>query len=223
MRSFLALIVTVSALGWSNLAFAGNEKVCFTTCATSIGVNSGHTSKRCDDDNFNCNCVEAAIQAGTGTYTMTTGTCSSPKWSWAGLTINGYNCCVANFRDASPEQSIEATSPEAKKVSEVFSPEQRIYAYFGYVDNVSRSPSAGRSQQGLAMLDACVGYTNANTYTATDWNSYQACYSDCDSTKNGYCNNSGTNNGSSQTNYRCKDRCDCAIDTNHAWSTCEAL
>lgn len=143
-----------------------------------------------------------------GCFASSTNTCplGSPR---LGFYTNGKACC--SYRSA------ESSAPvEQNNVAEAFD-SNFAEAYWGYVSTIARSPNNGRTQSAPARLDACIGYGEVDGL-GTGSSGWMNCYSKCDSSSNGYCNNSGVNDGSTVSSAACKDRCDCVIT---GFGTCE--
>lgn len=134
-----------------------------------------------------------------------------------GNSPTGENCCRSKFavNENDPEMA-EYSDSLAAAMGDGGSRE----GFWGYIGTTSRSPNNGRTVSAPSRLDACLGYGEVDAL-GTGSSGWMNCYSKCDSTSNGYCNNTGSNNGSSGvTNAACKDRCDCVVT---GFGTCENL
>lgn len=116
----------------------------------------------------------------------------------------------------------EKAAESKENLGKVFSPNfdnsgMRTDVYFGWKDDVIRSPNNGRAQSAAARLDACLFHTDVDAIDAaggTMADKLNRCYGStygCGTTiKNEYCQATGTNDGvSGVTAAVCKDRCDC--------------
>ncbi len=161
-------------------------------------------------------------------YSTGCGSPMGPCWDWIadyGLTTSGVHCCTqeniycrgtdAEVAAVAKEQIVELKQDNLQSAFL----NDRVETYWGYIGTTARSPNAGRTNSAPARLDACLSHTEVDAFGSgsSDW---MNCYSKCDSSTNGYCNNTGMNNGSSVSNAACKDRCDCVIT---GFGTCENL
>ncbi len=215
MRKTFAALAALTVLFISNQAYSGIETP-LTQYATAISASSPayRISAGSIDETT---CANAAPYGCP--YTVSGGGACDNFHVGYGLNIQGESCCVdtSNYcaARAAPQLGAEK-SVSAENLRDVYSSDRSYY--WGFVNASSRSPQAGRSNAATANLDACIGHgeTDLLGTGSTGWGN---CYSKCDSSVNGFCTSTGTNDGTTQTAAVCKDRCDCTM----GFSTCNGL
>ncbi len=190
----------------------------FQNCGTTIAANSGVNAKQCSGTTDACSPSTTKTDYCTGMY-YTTYSCPFTKPYHYATKMDGTWFCTesTSCQLPTPEDREQLRADADYQLDEAFG--DRTDYHYGYINGASRSPTNGRTVSAPARLDACLGNGEVDAL-GTGSSGWMNCYSKCDSTANGYCNNSGLNNGSTVTNAPCKDRCDCVIT---GFGTCENI
>jgi hypothetical protein len=236
MKSLLMaalLAVGMFTANESQALVAGTFRCNMSACSSTITLDSG-VGKKCTRTSDSCQCSKYVSDCCPAQVASTCGSLGS-GWSSVGAAVGGGFCCKYTLsggscpqcrnqpdQNDSEETSVkEANTDNDQNLDEVFETgmdDSRLYTntYYGFKDDIPRSPPLGRTTAPVASLDACLDHPDVDTIDATPGTSadkWAACVGSsigCGATvKNEYCRATGLNDGVSVSAAVCKDRCDC--------------